>query len=239
MTVATAPPPAESRSESPLPAAQTIVSRRKFVHASDWHEALGFVPLDRIVFDPWPGTATEADLLELVERDKRLCELIDGTLVEKPVGLQEATVAGVVLGELRIWNKANRNVGVPSGADSTLRMASVSRVRLPDVCFFLRERLPNGLLPREKVPALSPDLAVEVLSESNTPQEMAQKLREYFANGTRLAWLVDPDRRTVAVHIAPGEPAAVLGEADVLDGGDVLPGFALPVAELFADLPGV
>ena len=55
--------------------------------------ATGLVLLSRIRFDPWPGTATEADLLRFVERDKRLCELIDGTLVEKPVGWEESAIA--------------------------------------------------------------------------------------------------------------------------------------------------
>ena len=73
MTVATAPPP---RFHPP----------RHFDNAAEWLHSLGDVPPERILFDPRPGTATEADLLLLVERDKRLCELIDGTLVEKPVG---------------------------------------------------------------------------------------------------------------------------------------------------------
>jgi hypothetical protein len=60
-----------------------------FDNAAEWLQSLGNVPLERILFNPLPGTATEADLLALVERDKRLCELIDGTLVEKPVGYWE------------------------------------------------------------------------------------------------------------------------------------------------------
>jgi hypothetical protein len=61
----------------------------KFDNGEEWHHGLGDVPLSRIIFDPWPGTATEEDLLLMVERDKRLCELIDGTLVEKPPGLDD------------------------------------------------------------------------------------------------------------------------------------------------------
>src|SRR5688500_20124464 len=66
---------------------------QRFDNGAEWLRALGDVPLERVIFDPWPGTATEADLLRLVERDKRLCELIDGTLVETPVGTWASYIA--------------------------------------------------------------------------------------------------------------------------------------------------
>src|SRR6186713_485501 len=69
-----------------------FVPPRRFDNGAEWLRALGDIPLERVIFDPWPGTATEADLLHLVARD-RLCELIDGTLVEKPVGYWEAQIA--------------------------------------------------------------------------------------------------------------------------------------------------
>ena len=78
----------------------------------------------------------------------------------------------------------------------------------------------------------SGDLAVEVVSKSNTKPEIARKLQEYFAAGSRLAWIVDPKPQTVRVHTAPGEHV-VLGIDDWLDGGKVLPGFRVPVRDLF------
>ena len=190
------------------------------------------MPLERIIFDPWPGTATEADLLRLVERDKRFCELIDGTLVEKPVGWIEALIAMNLAVRLGTYVH-DHNLGAVSGADSTLRMTS-GRVRLPDVVFVSLARLPRT---REPIPTLAPDLAVEVLSESNTSAEIAQKLREYFQSGTRLAWIVDPPTRTVAIYHGPGEPTRVLDTAGQLDGEEVVPGFTLPVADLFRNVP--
>jgi Uma2 family endonuclease len=71
-----------------------------------------------------------------------------------------------------------------------------------------------------------------VLSKSNTKAEIARKMKEYFAAGTRLAWIVDPKTETVRVHRSP-EEFVVLKAGDVLDGGDVLPGFQVPVQELF------
>ena len=109
--------------------------------------------------------------------------------------------------------------GIIARADGTVRMAN-GRVRLPDVAYFSRDRLPGGRAPREPIPTLAPDLAVEVLSESNTPAEIDQKLRDYFDSGTRL---VDPRSRAVAAYHAPGEPIHVLDEAGRLNGEQVLP----------------
>src|SRR5215208_4608538 len=91
---------------------------RHFDNGAEWLRALGGVPLQRIIFDPWPGTATEADLLRFVERDKRLCELIDGTLVEKPVGWIEAIIAMNLGTHLNIY-ASKHNLGAVSGADNT------------------------------------------------------------------------------------------------------------------------
>src|SRR3954471_16941118 len=94
---------------------------KRFKNAAEWLHALGDVPLERIIFDPWPGTATEADLLQFVERDKRLCELIDGTLVEKPAGYWEGVIAAVVGRFLGNYAEP-KGLGRVSGADSTMRM---------------------------------------------------------------------------------------------------------------------
>lgn len=152
-----------------------FVPPRRFDNGAEWLRAFGDVPLERIIFDPWPGTATEADLLLFVERDKRLCELIDGTLVEKPVGYWEGVIAGYLITALNMF-VLPRRLGAVSGADSTMRVVS-GRVRLPDVGFTTAARLPKT---REAIPSLAPELAVEVLSESNTKAEIDQKLQEYF-----------------------------------------------------------
>lgn len=209
-----------------------FIPPRRFDNGAEWLAAFGGVPLSRIIFDPWPGTATEADLLLFVERDKRLCELIDGTLVEKPVGYWESMIAINLATALNNF-VLPRRLGAVAGADATMRMKS-GRVRLPDVGFTSTARLPKT---REPIPSLAPDLAIEVLSESNTKAEIDQKLQEYFQSGTRLAWIIDPPTRTVAVYREPGEPARVLGESETLDGEHVLPGFELAIAELFVNVP--
>ncbi len=206
----------------------------RFSTAADWLRALGDIPLDRVVMDPWPGTATEQDLLVFVERDKRLVELIDGTLVEKPVGWFEALIAsrlGAALGSFVY----TRKLGVIVGADGTLRMAS-GRVRLPDIAFISKANFPGGRLPSEPIPTLPPTLAVEVISEGNTKSEMRQKITEYFESGSQLVWLIYPKTCTVEIFESPSDdPSAVLKDSEILTGGSVLPGFSIPIADLFRE----
>jgi Uma2 family endonuclease len=81
-----------------------------------------------------------------------------------------------------------------------------------------------------------PDLAVEIISDSNTRREMDLKLREYFLAGTQLVWYIDPETHTAEAYTAPDVVTHVPADG-ALDGGDVLPGFRLPLATLFAHLP--
>src|SRR5580765_1311541 len=208
-----------------------------FANAAELVQRLGNIPLERICFTPPPGTATERDLLIALRRSDRLYELVDGTLVEKTAGLSDSMIAALICS--RIGNFAEEHdLGVPAGADGTVRLLK-GLVRIPDVSFFCWDKLPGGVLPSEPIPDLLPDLAVEVLSENNTPEGMERKLREYFLAGVRLVWMIDPLKRTAAVYTAPDAPAATLDETQALDGGKVLPGFKLPLAELFARLPAL
>jgi Uma2 family endonuclease len=207
---------------------------RKYSNFAEWWHELGDVPLNRIVMDPWIGTATEEDLIRFVERDKRLVELIDGTLVEKPVGYLESLIAGWLITALNSYVRP-RKLGYVSGEAGMIRMIS-GRVRLPDVAFVSKEDLPTGKLPKEPIPRLPPTIAAEVLSESNTKAEIRQKLKEYFESGTRLAWVIDPATKTIAVYTKFSEvPDHILQEHDSLEGGSALPGFLMPITELFVE----
>lgn len=200
---------------------------------ADLIERLGGIPLRRVRLHPPPGTATEADLLDLARRDDRLYELVEGTMVEKAMGYKESILALVLAGMLRDF-VVPRNLGLVSGPDGTVRLFG-GLVRIPDVAFASWDRVPGRKMPAEPIPALVPDLAVEVLSEGNTPAEMARKCREYFEAGVRLVWLVDPAARVVTVHDGP-EAVTVFDAAQTLDGGLVLPGLVIPLDRLFAEL---
>ncbi|CAN5842973.1 Uma2 family endonuclease [soil metagenome] len=199
---------------------------------ADLLQRLGNIPPSRVRLRPAPGTATEADLLRILDRENITCELVDGVLVEKTMGYQESEIA-FLIGTLLNNYILPRRLGIVLGPDGTLRMIS-GQVCAPDVTFIPFDHLPGGKRPREPIPDLAPDLAVEVLSKGNTKGEMARKLREYFESGTRLVWMVDPKSKTVRVYHGPTpKPSAVLTEDQTLDGGDVLPGFSVLVRDLF------
>ena len=197
-------------------------------------ERLGDIPLDRIRFHPALGTATEDDVITALEAPrKRICELIDGVLVEKAMGYRESVLASWLIEPLNSWVRP-RNLGLVSSPDGTLRLWA-GRVRIPDVAFTSWDRMPGRKRPSKPIPELSPDLAVEVLSLSNTYGERQLKLADYFTVNVRLVWIVDPELRTVEVHTRPAE-MTLLREDDTLDGGDVLPGFSISLADLFGEL---
>lgn len=197
---------------------------------ADVVRTLGDIPLDRILWNPFPGTATEEDQLRYLERDGRLVELIDGILVEKPMGAREGfvsmTLALIVGAFVR-----ERQLGIVGGEAIPMRVTA-TRNRMPDVSFTSWKRLKKTNF-RAVLP-MTPDLAVEVLSPSNTRGEIAEKIREYFAGGTKLVWVFDPVDQGVAVYTSPKRSKS-LGLADSLTGGSVLPGFTLDLSAFWND----
>ena len=190
------------------------------------------IPYNRILLHPTPGTATEADVEAIHLREGRLCELIDGILVEKVMGATESGLA-LLLGHYLLSFIIPRRLGRVLGPDGTICLAP-GLVRIPDLAFFARDHLPDGRLPSAKVPAIIPDLAIEILSEGNTRSEMDQKLRDYFAVGVKLVWYFDPVERLVRVYTGL-DRVVVLDETATLDGGSVLPGFTLKISDWMAD----
>ncbi len=192
--------------------------------------ALGDVPLDRVRMDPPPGTATEADLLRPMVPGERRCELVDATLVEKAMGFRESRIAQILGYFIETFLDTN-NIGITAGEAGMLRLEA-GLVRIPDLSFISWDQFPNRACPTDPIPDAHPDLAVEVLSPSNTRREMQRKRREFFAAGTRLVWQVDPDNRVVDVYTEP-EIFTRLDESQTVDGGDVLPDFTLSIRRWF------
>jgi Uma2 family endonuclease len=102
----------------------------------------------------------------------------------------------------------------------------------PDVMFIRADRLPSQEELKRGYLLIPPDAVVETLSTSNRRSYVAEKVRIYLGGGVPLVLVADPDRTTVAVHTPDGQ-VRILGIDDVLDGGDVLPGFRVPVARFF------
>jgi Uma2 family endonuclease len=202
-----------------------------FERVSEVLEKLSYIPPERIRLKPIPGSATEKDVIRAEGRYNCLCELIDGTLVEKPMGYYESRLAVVHTTFLENF-LTEHDLGIILAPDAMLRVEP-GQVRLPDLCFLSWNQFPGRLLPPGSILDRVPDLAIEILSRSNTKEEMARKRREYFLGGCRLVWEIDPERKAARVYTAPDE-SKLVREKGTLDGGDVLPGFTLPLAQLFA-----
>jgi Uma2 family endonuclease len=194
----------------------------------DLLERLGDIPPEQVLMRPQPGTATEDDLLRLPRDVRRMCELVDGTLVMKAMGAPESVIA-IAFGSFIGPYLRTHRIAVALGPDGHTRYFG-NQIRMPDVAVILRSRLPRGKFPKSPICPVPPDLAIEVLSPGNTRKEVARKLEVYFASGVRLVWVVDPRKRTVRVHTSP-EKFTRLGEDDTLDGGEILPGFTVSIRE--------
>ncbi|MEZ2235074.1 Uma2 family endonuclease [Microcoleus sp.] len=177
---------------------------------------------------------TDAEFMAL-NRDGHRYEIVNGELID--MGNRSAKhgyVCSILMillgGYVRI-----QKLGAMFDSSTAFKMKSGNK-RSPDVSFMAKERLqgleelPDGFLEG------APDLAVEILSPSNTVAEIHNKLVEYFENGARLVWVINPKEKYVLVYRSSQEPDRLLKSADSLDGEEIVSGFTLPVAELFQKL---
>jgi Uma2 family endonuclease len=176
-----------------------------------------------------PITIEEFETLPLEGR----WELIDGEPVEMTPSADESSSVGATIITLLGSFVRPRGLGRLYGADGGFVLfPDRPMVRVPDAAFVRAERMPEGQA-RKSFPRLAPDLVVEVLLPSDRASEVVAKLEVYQEAGVPLIWLVDPEKTTITV-IASGKSTKVLQAGDTLDGDDVLPGFSVPVAEIFA-----
>lgn len=174
---------------------------------------------------------TPDDLLEMGE-DARFCELIRGELVcmspsegrHGKIGVRIATLLDLHAGRTRLGDVFGVEAGFILDRDPYTLL-------VPDAAFVRAERVPaeedqSGFLE------LAPDLVVEVISPSARPGQITTKLLTFLNAGVQIVWLVDPENKSVTIHAA-GEPPRTLTTGDEIDGGDVLPGFSVPVAAFF------
>ena len=180
-----------------------------------------------------PKLMTADELMRLPDDGQRY-ELVRGELrAMAPGGAEHGSVAGTFHISLGPHVRAH-NLGRTYIADTGYRLTTdPDTVRAPDVAFVRRERVEDSGRVRGYW-AGAPDLAVEVISPSDLYAEVDEKVAEYLEHGARLVFVVNPRRRTVAEH-RPGEPVRVLTVEDTLDGHDVVPGWSLPVRDLFED----
>jgi Uma2 family endonuclease len=159
--------------------------------------------------------------------------LIEGRLVdEMPCGNESSEIGALIVTYLTTFARP-RHLGKVYGADGGfILQRNPDTVVAPDAAFVRAERLPPaGTLGNVFMP-MAPDLAVEVLSPGNRAGETARKVELYRRAGVPLVWVIDPEKQTATVY-AQGAAPITLTKSDALDGGDLLPGFSLVLAELF------
>lgn len=187
---------------------------------------------------------TEADLMtaeQLLQTPvpNMRTELVRGRLmVREPASHRHGEVAARILTRLAVWLEADQvrrdaphALGYVLAAETGFTLArDPDTVRASDVAFVRWDRRPAS---GRGYPEMAPDLAVEVLSPDDRPGEALAKVADWLRAGTSLVWTIDPERRIAQSYGADGT-TTVVGEAGALDGGVVLPGFTLMLADALA-----
>lgn len=175
-----------------------------------------------------------AEELERMPDDGYRYELVRGELIRMaPTGFEHLQTSALVSHYLNAF-ALPRGLGIAGGEGGFVLRRDPDTVRAPDVVFVRSERIPRGEA-FQHFAYLAPDIAVEVRSPSNTMRELLAKADEYLAAGTSLVWIFDPQSKTVVVKTKDGT-TITLGIEDELDGGDVLPGFRLPIRLIYTQL---
>lgn len=162
-------------------------------------------------------------------------DLVRGVLVvREPPGFRHGEIMARLIVVLGAYLDAH-NIGRVVAGDAGFKLATdPDTVRGADVAFVSRERLPRG--SPVAFPALGPDLVIEVLSPGDRPAETFAKIADWLSAGSRLVWVIDPERRLARIYRADGTES-ILGDDDTLDGEDVLPGFTCTIRRVLDPTP--
>lgn len=175
---------------------------------------------------------TEAELQALPD-DGFTYEIVDGELVMSPKNNPEH---GDICSELSFALTSHckrEKLGKVFNADTGFWMIN-ENCRAPDISFVSKERLKGTRRPPRTFFKFAPDLAVEVLSPNNTRAEIQERLRDFFASGTKLAWIIDPESKSAEICYSL-EKRRLVGPNGELNGEEVVPGFRFNLAELFKE----
>lgn len=197
-----------------------------------------------MLVQPMPRSSNQADAAELLSPDEFLAlpdtrgmELVDGQLLEKGMGLKSSLISGNLFCKLAEYCDRHR-LGVVLTMEAGYQCfdATPRRVRKPDVSFILFARFPREPLPPGFC-KIVPELVAEIVSPGDHFSEIVDRIADFRKAGTPLAWVVDPPSRTVLAYRRQGPLTELRGD-DVLSGEDVVPGFTLPLPDLF-HIPGL
>jgi Uma2 family endonuclease len=177
---------------------------------------------------------TEAEL-EALPEDGFIHEVVDGQLVMSPKNnFEHENICTRLSYALEAFNRAHK-LGVVRGSSAGYWMNN-RNCRAPDISFIPKERLDAiSFRPasRSFFPG-APDLAVEILSPSNTRKDLDERLRDFFTSGTQIAWIISPEAECVEICHSPTE-RRLIGTGGFLDGEHLLPGFHFPIGDLFKE----
>ncbi|OCQ89118.1 hypothetical protein AMR42_18175 [Limnothrix sp. PR1529] len=174
---------------------------------------------------------TDAEFMAL-GRDGHRHEWVNGQLIDMGNSGAKHGYLAIILSAALFTVVAAQKLGALFDSSTAFKMKNGNK-RSPDISFFAKERLqglddlPIGFLEG------APDLVVEILSPTNTIEEIDEKLIEYFENGARLIWVINPRQNHVLVYRSATEPDRLLKLTDQLDGEEIIPGFSLSVSQLF------
>ena len=185
---------------------------------------------------PLPGTRMTADDLIKLPEGKQFYELVRGALrVSEPAGGWHGLVAGRIFARLSTYvEEHDLGIAFPDNTGFVIAHAP-DTVRAPDASFVSKARLSAESIGAEFID-FAPDLAVEVVSPGDRVSEIIEKVADYWSAGVRAVWIADPATHSVIVQ-APDGSARVFRDGDVLDGGEVVPGFQCAVSALFKGVP--
>jgi Uma2 family endonuclease len=218
-----------------LPSTPVVGTAPKFASPganSGYNTSIVSDRLKEVTMSTTPTLAT-ADELFAMPADGFRYELVNGEIRRMPpAGSEHGAVIMNIGAPLHQFVKAH-GLGVVFGAETGFKIASdPDTVRALDLAFVRRERIPEAGVPRGFWPG-APDLAVDIISPSDTYTEVEEKVNAWLNAGTRMVLVLNPRARTVSMYTSHTKKVVRLTESDTLDGGEVLPGFTCRVAELF------
>lgn len=220
----------------PKPASKPRKSAPLFATLGELLDRLGGISPHRVCADPPPGTVT---LRDFARRDGRsasgaVCELIDRTLVEKPMGAPESVITMQMAGHIYHY-LADNPIAFVVGAAYPIKVAP-GLVRVPSFGVTMWATRPTGFFTTDPIAKEIPALVAVLLSPEHTAAEIARAVNDYFTAGVKQFWLVEIRKLEVWDYSAPSARTLVRGEAS-LTAPSILPGFQWPLADAFRYLP--
>ena len=171
------------------------------------------------------------EIAQRPENQGRRLELLAGEIADMPPSSPQNGILAVWICHLMVGVVIPHGLGYVTGPDTGYQLGP-NTVRLPDAAYITKERA--GGIPKKVFP-VGPDLAVEVISPSESATEINDKVNLYFSAGTRQVWLVYPTTRTIHLYRAVNQVQIMTGD-EVLNTSGVLPGFTVKVADIFTPL---